>query len=451
MWKKFLFYASLVQDLSINTTVVVPGTIEFLSSMISDDSPLLPSLRSLEWNENHPNSNDLLYIIPPPFAKSTSNCQIPAQIIQRTDLFLRGAQTLPAQRALGGALTERSHATHRPFSVVRAGRKSCAPSHRPHTLSPACAHTFLALHSLCSAAQRRNDLHRAGTVQDSLEIRIDHVFRAHWNNLSNMIFIDEPIGSGFSHGTVDVDSTRAAAPPFWQAFQVRFESSEFSKFQSRQFILSVAYGPAFVTYFNEQNDKIRDGTLSDGFRSHVLACSGWFDPVIHNQAFVDFATYTPGYGQLQSDDVIEAINDAYYRMGGCKEQLSNCTKAGRGEESYKICYDVDVFCYYEQFLEDPDILEKIGAESPYVRCASPDVERLFNSTGDDGRTLPPELSKLADSGMKILIWVALALDWYGQEKLRGTKFANMTLHGKVLAEYKNAYNFSFAYVEPLSY
>ncbi|KAI0752467.1 alpha/beta-hydrolase [Daedaleopsis nitida] len=323
-------------------------------------------------------------------------------------------------------------------------------------------------------------------------------FTVCWNNLSNMIFIDEPIGSGFSHGTVDVNSTWAAAPPFWQAFQVLFESSEFSKYQSREFILATEsygghYGPAFVTYFNEQNDKIRDGTLEGELInvSALMINNGWFDPVIHNQAFVDFATYAPGYGPLQSDDVLEAINDAYYRTGGCKEQLNNCTKAGRGEESNKICYDADVFCrtyvegpaagdlyeydlrqlanstdifppsYYEQFLEDPDILEKIGAESPYVKCASPDVERLFNSTGDDGRTLLPELSKLADSGMKILIWagdadincnwlggeqVALAMDWYGQEKLRSAKFANMTLDGKVVAEYKNAYNFSFARV-----
>ena len=52
--------------------------------------------------------------------------------------------------------------------------------------------------------------------------------------LSKVIYIDEPIGTGFSYGTVDVESTFEAAPPFWQAFQILFESQEFSKYQSRE-------------------------------------------------------------------------------------------------------------------------------------------------------------------------------------------------------------------------
>ena len=49
-----------------------------------------------------------------------------------------------------------------------------------------------------------------------------------------VIYIDQPIGTGFSHGTVDVNSTFSAAPEFWSAFQVLFESGEFRKFQRRE-------------------------------------------------------------------------------------------------------------------------------------------------------------------------------------------------------------------------
>jgi hypothetical protein len=75
-----------------------------------------------------------------------------------------------------------------------------------------------------------------------------------WNNISNgtyscplplkflsslckVIYIDQPIGTGFSYGTVTVNSTQAAAPFIWKAFQILFESKLFSKFQSREQVL----------------------------------------------------------------------------------------------------------------------------------------------------------------------------------------------------------------------
>jgi carboxypeptidase C (cathepsin A) len=51
-----------------------------------------------------------------------------------------------------------------------------------------------------------------------------------------VIYIDQPIGSGFSYGTVVANSTASAAPFFWEAFQILFESGEFSKFKSREYV-----------------------------------------------------------------------------------------------------------------------------------------------------------------------------------------------------------------------
>ena len=52
-----------------------------------------------------------------------------------------------------------------------------------------------------------------------------------------MIYIDQPIGTGFSYGSGTVNSTIGAAPYVWQAFQVLFESQLFSQYQSRQFVV----------------------------------------------------------------------------------------------------------------------------------------------------------------------------------------------------------------------
>ena len=51
-----------------------------------------------------------------------------------------------------------------------------------------------------------------------------------------MIYIDQPVGTGFSFGTDTVNSTRAAAPPVWTAFQLLFENPEFSKYESREWV-----------------------------------------------------------------------------------------------------------------------------------------------------------------------------------------------------------------------
>ncbi|OBZ76469.1 Carboxypeptidase S1 [Grifola frondosa] len=329
--------------------------------------------------------------------------------------------------------------------------------------------------------------------------------RAHvwisWNNLSNIIYIDQPIGTGFSFGTVDVNSTFAASPAVWTAFQILFESGEFSKYQSREFIFATEsygghYGPAFVTYFDEQNAKIADGTLegetitvsalminkcetiSDHLTSLLIGTasySGWYDPLLQNKAYVDFATFAPGYGQLQSDEVLAALNESFYEVGGCKDQELACYAAGETSSSNRICRTADNFCienvfvpavgdrdsddlrqnasspnpfppeFYVSFLRNPIIVAKIGAQQ----------------NGDDARTLLPQLSALANSRLKILIWAGdadincnwlgghasvLAMDWYGNETLHKTPFTNMTIHGSPVAAIQNVDNFSFARV-----
>ncbi|KAI0708404.1 alpha/beta-hydrolase [Earliella scabrosa] len=319
-----------------------------------------------------------------------------------------------------------------------------------------------------------------------------------WNNLSNIIYIDQPIGSGLSYGTVDVNSTWAASPALWTAFQILFESEEFAQYKNREFILATEsygghYGPEFVTYFNEQNAKILDGTIEGQLInvSALMINNGWYDPLIHFESYIKFATNAPGYGQLQSDDVLVSMLKAFYGDGGCRDQLAACIEAGSSPESNSICYNADDYCltnvevpsslgrdeydlrqsndtdnpfppkYYSSFLNDSAVLRTIGAEVPYYFECSDAVEAQFNRTGDDARSLLSELGALADTGMKILIWAGdadincnwvgghecvLAMEWHGRGELRTTPFTNMTIDGEVVAAYKNVDNFSFARV-----
>lgn len=125
------------------------------------------------------------------------------------------------------------------------------------------------------------------------------------------------------------------------------------------------YGPEFVTYFDQQNQLIDEGTLKGEkitvsalminkfvvfhrcWTSRILLnghISGWFDPLLQNKAYVDFATNAPGYGQLQNDTVIAQLNQAFFEKGGCQDQELACYAAGESPESDKMCRTADDFC-----------------------------------------------------------------------------------------------------------
>lgn len=76
----------------------------------------------------------------------------------------------------------------------------------------------------------------------------------------------------------------------------------------------------------------------------ILRGSGWYDPLLQNEAYVNFAIDAPGYGQLQSDAVLAALNQSFFGPGGCQEQEMACYAAGEDADSNSICRQADNFC-----------------------------------------------------------------------------------------------------------
>jgi carboxypeptidase C (cathepsin A) len=116
--------------------------------------------------------------------------------------------------------------------------------------------------------------------------------------------------------------------------------------------------------------------------------------------------------------------------------------------------------FYINYLHQASIKNRIGAEVQYKECPNAPFN-LFVQTGDDARTLLPQLGALANSGLKMLIWAGdadincnwlgghasvLAMDWFGKETLSQTPFTNMTINGEAVAAIQNVHNFSFARV-----
>ncbi|KAF8524561.1 alpha/beta-hydrolase [Hysterangium stoloniferum] len=315
-----------------------------------------------------------------------------------------------------------------------------------------------------------------------------------WNNVSNMIYIDQPVGTGFSFGIDTINSTQAAAPPVWTAFQLLFESSTFSQYKSREFIFATEsygghYGPAFVTYFDQQNAKVRAGQIQGELVtvSALMINNGWFDPLLHFRSYIDFAADAPGYGPLVNASVIKQLNTTWFSTDGCLAKELKCYAAGTNAKSNSICTKADNDCYeqtllpvmsvisnrdiddlrqtapaafppefYVNFLHLPSVKAKIGATSTYAECSNAPNE-LFAKTGDDARTFLPQLSVLVNSKLKAgdadinCNWLGghaaiLAMNWYGKATLYNTPFTNITINGSPVAAVQNVDNFSFARV-----
>ncbi|KAF5343077.1 hypothetical protein D9758_011124 [Tetrapyrgos nigripes] len=284
-----------------------------------------------------------------------------------------------------------------------------------------------------------------------------------WNNISNMIYIDQPIGTGFSFGTDTRQYHRR-----WSTLRLDCLPGSSLRLKATEDIMDQVLSHSLTSRtrrFRKARFKGEEINVSA-----LMINNGWFDPLIQNKAYLDFATNAPGYGQLQSDEVLAAMNDSYFRPGGCLDQEQACYDAGTGPESDKVCRDADDFCI--EFLLVPaaidrdidDLRAKLFCVVPFGSlCHFPSSASYYGCyrTGDDARTQLPKLGALANSRLKMLVWAGdadincnwlgghasvLAMDWYGKERLANTPFTNMTIDGKAVAAIQNVDNFSFARV-----
>ena len=55
-----------------------------------------------------------------------------------------------------------------------------------------------------------------------------------WNNESNIVYIDQPVGTGFSYGTTTVGTSQEAAADVWTFMQILLSDTRFDQYSSRK-------------------------------------------------------------------------------------------------------------------------------------------------------------------------------------------------------------------------
>lgn len=275
------------------------------------------------------------------------------------------------------------------------------------------------------------------------------------------------VASGITNSTAR--GTRNAAIALWHFAQVWFQ--EFPGYHPNDSRISLAtesyggrYGPGFTSFFQEQNDKIRNGTWKgepgEQFILHLdtlLIINGCIDRQVQWPAYPTMA-YNNTYGlQTVNETVYNSMVDAYSQPGGCRDQINECrelatasdpSNVGINATVNKVCSAAETYCtnnirnpylensgrnyydigqkdpdpftfpFYQGWLNQPHIQSALGVPLNFTQSSNA-VSDAFRSIGDYPRPgWLEDLAYLLESGIKVTLVYGdrdYACNWYGGE------------------------------------
>ncbi|CAJ2502451.1 Uu.00g098450.m01.CDS01 [Anthostomella pinea] len=229
-----------------------------------------------------------------------------------------------------------------------------------------------------------------------------------WNEVSNLLFLSQPIGVGFSYddkvvGVINettglpqnsstpdgrysdidpykIDTTQLAAMGTWEILQGFIENLPVldASVKSRSFNLWTEsygghYGPAFYRYFYEQNELVKNGTVPGvELEMHTLGIiNGVVSGRLQMPYYPEFA-YRNTYG-------IEAVNETiynymkmnYYFNSGCRDSIDYCFEQDRSTPDGKaVCSQAVAIC--RGLVEGP--YYNVSGRNPYDIRAMADAD-----------------------------------------------------------------------------
>ncbi|KAI4635823.1 uncharacterized protein J4E87_000780 [Alternaria ethzedia] len=375
-----------------------------------------------------------------------------------------------------------------------------------------------------------------------------------WNNVSNMLYISQPVGTGFSYqkqgvgsfnsfsedfhynssewpatgrwplleplNTGTIDTTDLAAVAVWHVFQAllatipKFDAKLGDLDAARDFNLFTEsygghYGPAFFSYFYNQNLKIENGSMPGyplNFNSLGII-NGIIDEAIQAEHYPEFAVNNTYGIKAYNDTVYSYAKFANNMYNGCLYQIALCRAAAEGNTTYyhadakiteaeltpgemQICNEAADMCrdnvespyyYYSgrgvydirHTYEDPtppsnygdylnlaEIQDALGVTLNY--SGSNGIYYAFQNTGD---FIYPnfrlDLEYLLSQDVRVSLaygdadyicnWfggeaISLAMEYTHSDEFRAAGYAPMMVDGMEYGEVRQYGNFSFARV-----
>ncbi|KAJ4792988.1 Carboxypeptidase [Rhynchospora pubera] len=287
-----------------------------------------------------------------------------------------------------------------------------------------------------------------------------------WDKASNLIYVDQPTGTGFSYSTDPRDirfGEKGVANDLYDFLQAFF--TEHSEYLNNDFYITGEsyaghYIPAFASRVHQGN-KNEEG-LRINLKGFAIG-NGLTDPEIQYGAYADFALDMG----LIGESTHKTISKIYPL---CKLGIELCSTTGAVAciASYALCnsifnsillsagninyYDVrkqceGTLCYdfskLDEFLNNKSVREALGVGNrKFVSCSPLVYEAMI---ADWMRNLEVGIPELIDSGIKLLIyageydlicnwlgnyrWVN-SMKWSGSETFARTNMTSFTVDGK---------------------
>ncbi|RIB22832.1 Alpha/Beta hydrolase protein, partial [Gigaspora rosea] len=271
-----------------------------------------------------------------------------------------------------------------------------------------------------------------------------------WNKVTNLLFIDQPIGAGFSYGAHIVNTSEQAALNIYEFLQRFF--TLFPKYASLDFhLFSESYGghyvPVMAKLIIQNNHLIKIGKLKDLIPINLKSCGiggAWVDPIIQLQvlSYINYAENNK-YPQL-----IKAMYDAWAL---CKHDsmfsltFDECYKTNMKHD----CISTNITCFvnyadifpqyynvshydirtkngfpdpvYAKYLNDPFVLKSIGVTeiTKYLEVNRTIIFRFVES-GDEIHSTMSQIEFLLDNNIPIMFFYGDAdylCNWIGGNKM----------------------------------
>lgn len=263
-----------------------------------------------------------------------------------------------------------------------------------------------------------------------------------WNNNASIIFLEQPLGVGFSYGDEKITSTRAAAQDVYIFLELFYEA--FPQFKQIDFHIA---GESYAGHYIPRiaHEIVLEHPERSFNLSSVLIGNGITDALIQCDYYEPMACGLGGYPSVLTQDKCEKmdrdakrcrfLNEFCYSSESnlaCIAASTYCNSAlmspyeETGLNVYDIrapCEDQDEgdMCYYglrytDEYLNQAYVQEALGSDVHNYTGCSEDVFLGFVLTGDESKPFQQYVAELLDRDIPVLLYAGdkdFICNWLG--------------------------------------